>query len=278
MSSKHTPFTQLTDCLRQSLSSLSESDRERVLSDWSRQKATVSSLMEGSSSSTRTVKDPNRPKKAKNVFLIYSGEMREKLKTHQPPLDAKEMLKEIGKRWKVDSTNASLMERLNALHAQEVERYNTAMASYVAPEGTTVATKTRRVRDPSAPKPQTGYNLHNKEMAPLLKEENVDPKERFKVLGARWKALTDAQREAYNVRAKSGEPAPAVAPAPASAKPSASRAKSPSAPAPATPAPAPATKQAPKKVPAQKKQVDSDDEELQEEVAPKAPTRKPVRK
>jgi hypothetical protein len=286
MSTKHTPYTQLTNAVRQSLSSLSESDRERVLAEWGKQKSTVSSLMEGSSSSTRAVvrRDPNRPKKAMSPYLVYSQMKREELRRTHPDLKAKDILREIGKTWKVDQNDKALVARLEEAHAKDVKRYEEAMKSYVPPvvDESEPQTKSKR-RESTTPKKPTGYNLHNKEMAHVLAERNVSAKERFTVLGQMWKALTEEQREAYNARARAGDAsAPAVAPvatpAPAVATKSSSRAKSPSPAVATTPAPAVATKQVPKKAPAPKKQLDSDDEELQEEAPKVAPARKVNRK
>eukprot|EP00985_Skeletonema_marinoi_P012776 scaffold6259_cov75-Skeletonema_marinoi.AAC.4 len=51
-------------------------------------------------------------------------------------------------------------------------------------------------------KPLTGYMLFAKEMRPVVKEENPEFSfgELGKELGARWRALTDDEKEAYKTK------------------------------------------------------------------------------
>lgn len=59
---------------------------------------------------------------------------------------------------------------------------------------------TRKKRDPNAPKPATSaYQFFFAAMQPVIKQEmpDIDPKEIFKVLGQRWKALDDNDRKSY---------------------------------------------------------------------------------
>ncbi|KAK1733637.1 hypothetical protein QTG54_015680 [Skeletonema marinoi] len=76
----------------------------------------------------------------------------------------------------------------------------------------TTAAETEKVEKPKkakatkakgkSKKPLTGYMLFAKEMRPVVKEENPEFSfgELGKELGARWRALTDDEKEAYKTK------------------------------------------------------------------------------
>ncbi len=66
---------------------------------------------------------PNKPKQAKNAFLIFSQRERENIKLESPELKAKEILIEIGSRWqKIKDTEEA--DEYKELAKEDKERYD----------------------------------------------------------------------------------------------------------------------------------------------------------
>jgi hypothetical protein len=63
----------------------------------------------------------------------------------------------------------------------------------------TSSTRTKTNKDPDVKKAKSGYNVFMAEKMKQLKEEDqVEGKERLKVVGGMWKELTDKEKEKYN--------------------------------------------------------------------------------
>lgn len=61
---------------------------------------------------THRKRDPNRPKQPNNAYMIFSNEMRPKLKESMPDADFPAIFKEIGKRWGEMSDEQKAVSRL----------------------------------------------------------------------------------------------------------------------------------------------------------------------
>jgi hypothetical protein len=85
------------------------------------------------SRSKKTTKDPNKPKRAKSAYIIWtsSPEGVKKIKAENTELTHKEALSEAGKVWKQMKENGET-EKYDKLALEDKERYEKEMAEYNA--------------------------------------------------------------------------------------------------------------------------------------------------
>lgn len=185
-------WTKLTSSLSEVLqATLSKADCDKVLKAWEGKKDTVSSVLKPVSS--KASKDPNAPKKALSNYILFCGENREAVKAENPNLEAKEVTRELGARWRAlsDEEKAVYSERAT----QDKVRYEAEMQGYVAPEkdDTKEAEKPKKTRKPSA------YMNYCKAMRDVTKIENptVAPKDITGLLSAKWKEMSVDEKAGY---------------------------------------------------------------------------------
>lgn len=73
--------------------------------------------------------DPNKPKMPISTYILFSLDIREKIKSENPEMDNKQIMSESGARWKAitDEEKKPYMERVAAAKAQyaiDLEAYN----------------------------------------------------------------------------------------------------------------------------------------------------------
>ena len=78
----------------------------------------------------RKRRDPNKPKAAKSAYLHFCSAKRGDIKATHPEFTQKDLLQEIGARWKAMTDRATYV----ALAAADAARYAEAMRSYVPPK------------------------------------------------------------------------------------------------------------------------------------------------
>ena len=80
----------------------------------------------------KPLKDPNAPKRAMTSFMVFSGEMRNKVKEENPDMKLVEIASELGRRWKAltDEEKKPYQDKADA----DKERFNEEMEGYVVPK------------------------------------------------------------------------------------------------------------------------------------------------
>jgi hypothetical protein len=150
------------------------------------------------SKKSKKVKDPNAPKRAKSNYILFCEDRRPKLKSKNPTFSAKELIIECGKAWK--SSSEKEKEKFRGLAQKDKERYQSEMEKYTPAEPSSFE------KEPKEKRPLTAYlcyyNAVRKTIAAEMPGQNS--KEVTKAVGARWKSLTDAEKQKYSELAKSG--------------------------------------------------------------------------
>jgi len=187
-----------------------------VLDKLSLDTTTISSVMEQWSDNTnrktfvralskqveKNPSDPNAPKRARSAYIFFCQQERENVKNSpNGPLDANQVLKELGARWK-KLTDAQKVPFIKMAEEDRV-RYTTDKSAYVPPsrEQLVASALSRRRRDPNGPRnPRTSYMFFCENMRPQIAVEHPELKspQIVKEMGARWRALTDAQKAHWN--------------------------------------------------------------------------------
>ena len=161
----------------------------------------------------RKKKAAGEPKKGKSAYIFFCADERlklkeEQLKEEQPEMLAKEILAELGARWKLfKDKNPQGVKKYEEMAANDKKRYEEEMKNYVpvaADEENPVAEKTKKTKKTKAAgepkKGKSAYIFFCADERALLKEEKPEmpAKEVLVELGARWKALSDKEKEKYN--------------------------------------------------------------------------------
>ena len=158
-------------------------------------------------------KDPKAPKKAKSGYNYFMSEKIAKLKEENPEASFGELAKLVSSAFK--SLNAGDKEKYESMAREDRKRYLGEMDNYSPQKGSKqdVAKKNKKggngkekkEKDPNAPKRgTTSFFFFMKDARAALKEENPDLKvtEMTKLLGERFKALSDVEKAKYEKKAK----------------------------------------------------------------------------
>lgn len=151
------------------------------------------------SKKSKKVKDVNAPKRAKSNYILFCEVNRPKLKSKNPTFSAKELIIECGKAWK--SSSEKEKEKFRGLAQKDKERYQSEMDKYTPAEPSSSSEK-----EPKEKRPLTAYLCYYNAVRKTIAAEmpGQSSKEVTKAVGARWKSLTDAEKQKYSDLAKSG--------------------------------------------------------------------------
>lgn len=148
-------------------------------------------------------KDKNAPKGATTSYMFYVAANRATLKSEHPDLSFGELAKLLGEKWKTLSSEEKQPYEEQAL--QDKERYKNDMNNYVPPSGKDDDKKKKRKVDPNAPKgASSAYILFGSDARADIKEAHPEFSmiEVTKEIGARWKAISEADKAVYENMAK----------------------------------------------------------------------------
>ncbi|TRY75371.1 hypothetical protein TCAL_00698 [Tigriopus californicus] len=155
-------------------------------------------------------KDPHAPKRGLSAFMLYSGEVRPKIRASNPDMPVTEVAKVIGARWAEVSDEEKA--RFNALAAKDKKRYEAAMEVYEPPptagsdadenanRGAGLKRKMKASADPNrVKKPTSAYFYFMAAVRPSLKEKHPDKKlgEMAKIMGEMWAKYTDEEKQPF---------------------------------------------------------------------------------
>ena len=165
-----------------------EEKQENILAAWKEHEDKLKKVLKEKSASKK--KDPNAPKK-RSAYNFFCMDERAKVKSEFPAMTAAEIQGELGRRWK--SLDADDAEEYRFKAAEDKEKYEEDMKSYVSSDGEKPEKKSKAKKDPNAPKKRTAYNLFCKDERERIKAEFPDMPnaEVLAELGARWKDLAD---------------------------------------------------------------------------------------
>lgn len=149
-------------------------------------------------------KHPDAPKAAMGAYMWFCQEHREKVKADQPELGAKEILSELGRRWK--ALGAEEKEQYNEIAKGDKERYEREKEAFLRTHVSIyrdddVKSKRKR-KDPNAPKrPRSAYILFVNDYRPKVveetREEGIKQTEIMSRVAKLWKSCDEAEKEKY---------------------------------------------------------------------------------
>lgn len=144
----------------------------------------------------KTKKNKNAPKNPRSAYILFSNVERENVKNENPKMTPKEIMKELGKKWKEADDDEK--EKYRELAKEDKERFDEEMKNYVpVDEEDTGDKKKRKKKAKNSPKNASGpYIFFCKEEREKIKKELPDLKsqEILKELGQRWKLVKDTDK------------------------------------------------------------------------------------
>jgi hypothetical protein len=152
---------------------------------------------------SRKKKAVGEPKKGKSAYLFFCADERIKIKEEKHEMEAKDVLAELGARWKLfKDENPEGVKEYEQMAADDKVRYEEEMKNYV-PAVVDVADNKKTKKKKASDEPKKGksaYIFFCADERPIVKEENPEmpAKEILAELGARWKKLSDKDKEKYN--------------------------------------------------------------------------------
>lgn len=156
-------------------------------------------------------KHPDAPKAAMGAYMWFCQEHREKVKTDHPDMGAKEILSELGRRWKALTDDDKV--QYNEIAKEDKERYErekevflkTHLSIYMDDQDSKAGK--RKKKDPNAPKrPRSAYILFVNDYRPKVveetKDEGIKQTEIMSRVAKLWKAATQDVKEKYYLLAQ----------------------------------------------------------------------------
>ena len=143
-------------------------------------------------------KDKNAPKGAKSAYIIFCTEERPQVKEDIPDISAKEVLTELGKRWKALKDEDKI--KYQEMADEDKVRFKAEMENYVPGEVEDIKEKTRKKKDKNAPKgARSAYILFCSDERSQVKEDipDINAKDVLVELGKRWRALKDDDEDSF---------------------------------------------------------------------------------
>eukprot|EP00924_Labyrinthula_sp_SR-Ha-C_P011756 augustus_masked-scaffold_69-processed-gene-0.59-mRNA-1 protein AED:0.05 eAED:0.07 QI:0/-1/0/1/-1/1/1/0/178 len=151
-------------------------------------------------------KHPDAPKAALGSYMWFCQEERPKVVEDKPDLSAKEILTELGNRWRQISEDDK--KRFQEKADEDKVRYKkeeenfllTHQSIYITEE---VSSKRKRKKDPNAPKgAKSAYlffsqDIREEVVEELQKEGDVKPTDIMKRIGARWREMSDDGKQPF---------------------------------------------------------------------------------
>jgi len=135
-------------------------------------------------------KSKKAPKNPRSAYVLFSNDERENIKKENSDISQKEIMIELGKRWKL--ANEDIREKYQEMANIDKERYKEEMKNYIPEDDEEL--KKRKKKSKNAPKNVSGpYIFFCKEEREKVKEDNpeMSAKEIMSELGKRWQLIKD---------------------------------------------------------------------------------------
>jgi len=144
------------------------------------------------------------PKHPASAYVFYLEECQPRLQCSRPDLSFAEIAKIIGTNWQTLSPEDR--EKYNIMAGEDKARYNREMMNYMPDNNSSNGggPNKRRKRNPNAPKhPISAYLFFVAESRSRLSKESPSMPfgDMAKKIGAQWKAMSGAERSAYEIMA-----------------------------------------------------------------------------
>ncbi|MGA0164444.1 MAG: hypothetical protein ACO3LE_09440 [Bdellovibrionota bacterium] len=149
-------------------------------------------------------RDPDAPKAAKNAFIFFCGENREKVKNEDTKLKPTEITKKLGEMWReLDDEDK---EEYQNKAKEDKERFDGEMEDYEPKDGFRCPKKSPK-KDKTTPKrARSAYIFfcgeNREEVTKKLVKDGKEKKEVLAVLGKMWRELDDDEKKPYDKMAK----------------------------------------------------------------------------
>ena len=148
----------------------------------------------------KKVKDPDAPKRGKSSYIYFCVEKRDDIKEANPDMSGKEIIKELGRTWREDTSDKDKARYTN-LSAADKARYENEMKDYNPPPNVgNVIDKKSKTKRTGPKRGLTAYIFFCKEHRSVLKDEDPDlsTKEITSELGKRWRELSEKGRKPFD--------------------------------------------------------------------------------
>ena len=149
---------------------------------------------------TKRNRSSSGKKRAKSAYMFFCAEMRETLKTEQPDLKGRDVMTELGKRWKEAKQGDT--SKWDELAKQDKERVVSETDDESTPTKKTKKTKTKT--KPKSKKAKSAYMFFCAEKRLKLKEESpeMSAKDIMVALGKSWKEAKQGDTSKWDELAK----------------------------------------------------------------------------
>ena len=147
---------------------------------------------------TKKTKDKNAPNGAKSAYILFCSDERPQVKEDMPNIDSKEVLAELGKRWKALKDNdEDRYNEFQVMAEKDKVRFKNEMKNYVPVESDTEDEDKVKNKDKDTPKrSKTAYQMFCEEQKETVKQDGFEGKEVVAELARRWKDL-ESEDEDY---------------------------------------------------------------------------------
>ena len=138
-------------------------------------------------------KHKDEPKKPKSAYICFSTETRQEVKDDNDGISNKDIMTELGKRWKKLSDSDKLKWEKAA--DNDKKRYETELQKFYTDYPEEV-----KKEKPKIKKPMSAYVIFSNIKREEVKKSNpeLSPKEILSFLGKLWKGLSDDDKVKYN--------------------------------------------------------------------------------
>lgn len=170
---------------------------ETVLSD---NKASITNLFNKHTKTVQKVnkatKDPNAPKRVKSNYIFFCIEQRDKVKTDNPKMEAKDITRELGRIWR-DDLNDKQKAVFTKKSEKDKERYQKEMIGYEPPVNL-ASTSTGKKERTGPKKAKTSYICFCQVKREDIKNESgLSAKDITAELGRLWRGMDDDDKKPY---------------------------------------------------------------------------------
>ena len=138
-------------------------------------------------------KDSNAPKRGKSSYIFFCVDKREEIKKANPNMSAKDIIRELGRVWRED-TSESDRAKYESQSIADKKRYDNEMIDY-APKNLT----NKKSKDNNIKRPKSAYIFFCMENRPIIKQEypELATHQITSTLGKKWKSISDKEKKRY---------------------------------------------------------------------------------
>jgi hypothetical protein len=197
------PFiSAITDFVAEIASMVSPSDGEKIKQLMIDRRSEFVELFKNSqkTETIKRVKDPNAPKRGKSSYIYFCLDKREYIKKKNPDMSAKDIIKELGRSWREDTSDKE-KTRYSKMSVNDKVRYENEMKNYTPPVNVgNIVQKKGKTKRVGPKRGLTAYIFFCKEHRSIIKDEDpsLSAKDVTSELGKKWNNLSEKDRTPFN--------------------------------------------------------------------------------